>query len=42
VTGKLWECPQCERLVNRFVNGGTCPTCGHYSGRSLVCLNRGP
>jgi len=42
VSGKLWECQQCARLVNRFVDGGRCPNFGFYSGRSLVTLNRGP
>jgi len=41
------ECGQCERLVNRFVNGCTCPNCGsepssvswQTAPNQLVCGN---
>ncbi|MFB1066632.1 hypothetical protein [Natrinema sp. H-ect4] len=23
----IWECPECGRSVNRFVNGYRCPSC---------------
>jgi len=42
VTGKVWECDQCGRLVNQFVNGSNCPNCGRYRGRSLVNVTREP
>ncbi|WP_256948667.1 hypothetical protein [Halorubrum ezzemoulense] len=25
---KLWRCRNCDILVDRFVNGNTCPGCG--------------
>ena len=32
-TRKLWVCGNCDRWVNAFVNGPTCPTCGYRRGR---------
>ncbi|WP_261797451.1 hypothetical protein [Halorubrum lipolyticum] len=28
---KLWRCSNCDRLVDRFVNGNSCPNCGSRS-----------
>lgn len=33
---RLWRCDGCERLVNPFVNGDRCPTCGGERTREAL------
>ncbi|WP_280585060.1 hypothetical protein [Halorubrum sp. Boch-26] len=32
MSGTLWRCGRCDRLVDGFVNGCTCPSCGRRYG----------
>ncbi|WP_261797445.1 hypothetical protein [Halorubrum lipolyticum] len=42
MTGRLWHCRTCDRLVNRFVNGATCPDCGGSPSDGMLSTERGP
>ncbi|TKX85576.1 hypothetical protein EXE43_12930 [Halorubrum sp. SS5] len=34
VTNLLWRCGRCDRHVDAFVNGYTCPSCGQRQGET--------
>lgn len=33
---RLWTCDGCDRLVNPFVNGDRCPSCGEERERRAL------
>lgn len=38
---KLWRCQNCDNLVDRFVNGNTCPHCGSRSSDRVTTRGLG-
>ena len=34
--GHLWFCLECERWINRIVNGDTCPFCGSRACQGVL------
>ncbi|VTT87995.1 hypothetical protein DM2_1329 [Halorubrum sp. DM2] len=35
MTNLLWRCGHCDRHVDAFVNGYTCPSCGRRSDGTI-------